>query len=49
MLRNDGRCTCEIKPMIAMAKSAFNKKMAVFASKMEVELRKEPVKFIFGV
>jgi hypothetical protein len=26
MLTNDGRCTCEIKCRIAMAKAAFNKK-----------------------
>ena len=28
ILTNDGRCTCEIKCRIAMAKAAFNKKMA---------------------
>jgi len=27
---NDGRCTCEIKCRIAMAKAAFNKKRALF-------------------
>jgi hypothetical protein len=26
MLTNDGRCTCEIKSRIVMAKAAFNKK-----------------------
>ena len=26
MLRDDGRCTCEIKARIAMEKDAFNKK-----------------------
>ena len=26
MLADDGRCTCEIKSRIAMAKAAFNKK-----------------------
>ena len=26
MLTNDGRCTCEIKSRIAMAKAAFDKK-----------------------
>jgi hypothetical protein len=30
MLINDGRCTCEIKSRIAMAKAAFNKKRALF-------------------
>jgi hypothetical protein len=27
MLTNDGRCTCEIKSRIAMAKAASNKKL----------------------
>ena len=27
ILTNDGRCTCEIKSRIAMAKAAFNKKI----------------------
>ena len=30
MLTNDGRCTCEIKSRVAMAKAAFNKKRALF-------------------
>ena len=30
ILTNDGRCTCEIKARIAMAKAAFNKKRALF-------------------
>jgi hypothetical protein len=34
MLTNYERCTCEIKFTIAMAKVAFNKKRAVFTSKM---------------
>jgi hypothetical protein len=28
-LPNDGRCTCEIKPRISMAKTAFNKRRAL--------------------
>jgi hypothetical protein len=32
ILTNDGRCTCEIKYMIAMTKAAFNKKRALFTS-----------------
>jgi uncharacterized protein YaaW (UPF0174 family) len=39
MLTNDGRCICEIKSMVAMANAAFNKKRAVFTSKMDLELR----------
>jgi hypothetical protein len=44
MLTNDGKCTCEIKSRIAVAKSAFNKKRALFTSKMDLELRKKLVK-----
>jgi hypothetical protein len=29
MLKNEGRCTSEIKSRIAMAKAAFNKKRAL--------------------
>jgi hypothetical protein len=41
---NDGRCTCEIKSRIAMAKAAFNKKRALFTSKLDLNLRKKLVK-----
>ena len=44
ILTNDGRCTCEIKCRIAMAKAAFNKKRALFTSTLDVELRKKLVK-----
>jgi hypothetical protein len=44
ILTNDGRCTCEIKCRIAMAKAAFNKKMILFTSTLELELRKKLVK-----
>jgi hypothetical protein len=48
MLTNDERCTCEIKPRIAMAKVAFNKKRALFTNKINLELRKKLVKcYIF--
>jgi hypothetical protein len=30
MLKNDGRCTCEIKSRIAMVKAAFNKKRVLY-------------------
>jgi hypothetical protein len=39
-----GRCTCEIKTRIAMAKAAFNKKRALFTNKMDLELRKKVIK-----
>jgi hypothetical protein len=44
MLTNDGKCTCEIKSRIAIAKAAFNKKRALFSSKMDLELRNKLVK-----
>jgi hypothetical protein len=44
MLANDGRCTCEIKSSIGMAKAAFNKKMAIFTSKLDLKLRMKIVK-----
>jgi hypothetical protein len=45
MLTNDGRCTCKIKPKIAMTKAAFSKKRAPFTSKIDLELSKKLVKF----
>ena len=44
MLTNDGRCTCEIKCKIAMAKAAFNNKKNLFTSTLDLELRKKLVK-----
>jgi hypothetical protein len=44
MLINDGRCACEIKSRIAMAKAAFNKKKTLFTSTLDLELRKKLVK-----
>ena len=44
MLTDDGRCTCEIKCRIAMAKAAFNKKRALFTGTLDLELRKKLVK-----
>jgi hypothetical protein len=44
MLTNDGRCTCEIKSRIAMAKAAFNKKTVLFTSTFDLKLRKKLVK-----
>jgi hypothetical protein len=41
---NDGRCTCEIKSRIAMAKAVFNKKRAVFTNTLDLKLRKKLVK-----
>jgi hypothetical protein len=44
MLTNDGRCTCEIKSRIAMAKAAFNKKRAPFTITLDLKLRNKLVK-----
>jgi hypothetical protein len=44
MLTNDGRCTCEFKSTIAMAKVAFKKNRALFTTKIDLELRKKLVK-----
>jgi hypothetical protein len=44
MLTEDGRCMCEIKSRIAMAKAAFNKKKNLFTNKLDLNLRKRPVR-----
>jgi hypothetical protein len=44
MLTNNGRCTCEIKSRIAMAKVAFNRKRAVLTSRTDLELKKLEMK-----
>ena len=44
ILTNDGRCTCEIKYRIAMAKAAFSKERALFTSTLDLELMKKLVK-----
>jgi hypothetical protein len=44
ILTNDGRCTCESKCKIAMAKAAFNKKRTLFTSTLDLEMRKKLVK-----
>jgi hypothetical protein len=44
ILTNDGRCTCEIKCGIAMAKAVLNKKRTLFTGTLDLELRKKLVK-----
>ena len=41
---NDGRCTCEIKSRIAMAKAAFSKKKTLFTRKLDLNLRRKLIK-----
>jgi len=45
VLTNNGRCTCEIKSRIVMAKAAFNNKKNIFTSTLDLNLRKKVVKF----
>jgi hypothetical protein len=50
MLTNEGRCTCEIKSRIAMAKAAFVKKKNLFTSTLDLNLRKKLIKcYIWSV
>jgi len=44
MLTNDGRCTCDNKSKIDMAKAAFKKKRALFTSTLNLKLRNKLVK-----
>jgi hypothetical protein len=44
MITNNAKCKREIKSRIAMAKAAFNKKKALFTSKLELNLKKKLVK-----
>jgi len=44
MMTNDARCTQEIKARISMAPVAFNKKKALFTSKMGLSVMKKLIK-----
>jgi len=44
LLTNDGRCMCEIKSRIAMAKAAFSKKKTLFTSRLDLNMRKKLIK-----
>jgi hypothetical protein len=48
MITNDARCTREIKFRTDMVKAAFNKKKALFTSKLELNLRKKYQTVKFG-
>jgi hypothetical protein len=49
-LTDEGRCICEIKSRIGMAKAALNNKKNLFTSKLDLNLRKKLVKcYILGV
>ena len=41
MLTEEGRCTCEIKSRIAMAKDAFNKKKDLFYQQIGLKFEEE--------
>jgi hypothetical protein len=38
MLTKDGKCTCEIKSRIAMAKAAFNRKKNLLNSTLDLNI-----------
>ena len=44
VLTRDGYCTREIKIRIIIAKEAFNRKMALLTSKLNIELKKKLVR-----
>ena len=44
VLKRDGYCTREIKMRIAIAKDAFNRKMSLLTSKLNIELRKKLIR-----
>ena len=50
MVANDARRTRNTKSWIAMANTAFNEKKTLFASKLDLNIRKKPVKcYIWSV
>jgi hypothetical protein len=44
MVTNDERCTREFKSRMVTTKAAFDKKKALFTSKLDLNLRKKLVK-----
>jgi hypothetical protein len=48
MITNDARCTLEIKSTTVMVKVAFDKKKSPFTRKLDLNLRKKPVKCSTG-
>ena len=46
MLTNNGRCTCEIKSRIAMAKAAFHKKKNLFYQHIGLKFVEETSKML---
>jgi hypothetical protein len=48
MIINDAGCAPEIKARIAMPKAAFKKKKTLFTSKLDLELKKKLVKYIWS-
>jgi hypothetical protein len=45
LIINDATCTREMKPSIAMAKAALEKKKDLFSNKLDLNFRKKLVKF----
>ena len=48
VLTRDGYCIREIKMRIATAKEAFNRKISLLTSKLNIELRKKIGAEVFG-
>jgi hypothetical protein len=42
---NEARCMCEVKCRIAVAKAAFDKNKIPFSNKLELNLRKNLMKY----
>jgi hypothetical protein len=43
VITDDAKCTHETKFRVTIAKAAFNEKKTLFSSKLDLNLRKEPV------
>jgi hypothetical protein len=48
IVKNNARCSSEIKARIAMEKAAFNRKKNLFTSKLDLNLRTKLVKYYFS-
>jgi Reverse transcriptase (RNA-dependent DNA polymerase). len=50
VITRDGYCTREIKKRIALAKEAFNRKMPLLTSKLNIELKKKLIRYnVWGI
>ena len=49
VLTRGGYCTREIKMRIVTAKEAFNRKTSLLTSKLNIELRKKLVRYVWSI